>query len=139
MPTFSNSVDRADVDITRRLDFLPQQYWTTGLVPRPANDTFLNTAFPNPFNIANFAFLQTQNPVLYQDMSSNSFFTNNTISRAQLLRAFPQMNGVTIARVPDVTLKYHHLEISLTHRFTRAVQFTASYQYSSTQFPHFNQ
>ncbi|PYS59952.1 MAG: hypothetical protein DMF74_20020 [Acidobacteria bacterium] len=139
IPTFSNSVDPADVDITRRLDFLPQQYWTTGLVPRPANDTFLNTTFPNPFNIANFAFLQTQNPVLFQDMSSNSFFTNTTISRAQLLRAFPQMNGVTIARVPDVTLKYHHLEISLTQRFSRGVQFTASYQYASSQIRDFRQ
>ncbi|HEY3137341.1 MAG TPA: carboxypeptidase-like regulatory domain-containing protein [Blastocatellia bacterium] len=128
-----------DNQTTRRIDFLPQQYWVTGLVPNTANDTFLNTTVPNPFNIANFGFLQTQNPVLYQDMSTNGFFTSTTIRRSQLLRAFPHMNGVTIARVPDVSLKYHHMETSLTKRFSHGVQFSVSYQWASSQIKDFRQ
>jgi len=128
-----------DNQTSRRIDFLPQQYWATGLVPNTANDTFLNTTVPNPFNIANFAFLQTQNPLLYQDMSTNGFFTGTTIRRHQLLRAFPQMNNLTIARVPDVALKYHHMETSLTQRFSHGIQFTVSYQWASSQIRDFRQ
>ena len=128
-----------DNQTTSRIDFLPKQYWATGLAPNAANDTFLNTTVPNPFNISNFAFLQTQNPLLYQDMSTNGFFTSTTIRRHQLLRAFPQMNGVTIARIPDVALKYHHMEASLTKRFSHGIQFSTAYQWASSQIRDFRQ
>ncbi|MDQ3651021.1 MAG: carboxypeptidase-like regulatory domain-containing protein [Acidobacteriota bacterium] len=120
----------------RRLNPLPAQYWTTGLVRNAANETFLNQPFPNPFGIANFASLQTQNPLVYQDISTNGFFTNGTITRAQLLRQFPHMssgNGLRITRVPEVALKYHHFEGSLTQRLSRGVSFMASYQWASSQ------
>ena len=55
----------------------------------------LNTNVPNPYNIKNFASLQTTNPLLYGFMASNSFFTSTTIRKNQLLRPFPQMNGLT--------------------------------------------
>jgi hypothetical protein len=72
-------------------------------------------------------------------MSTNGFFTSTTIRRSQLLRAFPHMNGVTIARVPDVSLKYHHMETSLTKRFSHGVQFSVSYQWASSQIKDFRQ
>ena len=128
-----------DNQTTSRIDFLPKQYWVTGLAPNAANDAFLNATVPNPFNIANFAFLQTQNPLLYQDMSTNGFFTSTTIRRHQLLRAFPHMNGLTISRVPDVALKYHHMEASLTKRFSGGIQFTTAYQWASSQIRDFRQ
>jgi hypothetical protein len=135
----SVNTNPGDAQVTRRLDFLPQQYWATGLVPRPSNDAFLNTRVPNPFNISNFQFLQTQNPTLYQDMASNGFFTASTILRSQLLRAFPQMNGLFIAREADATLKYHHLETSFTRRLSHGIQLIASYQWASSQIRDFFQ
>jgi hypothetical protein len=129
-----------DNQTARRLDVLPQQYWSTGLVRNQANADFLNALVPNPFNIANFTFLQTQNPLLYQDMSTNSFFTSTTIRRHQLLRPFPlYSSGLNILRVPEVTLKYHHLETSLTQRFSQGASFTISYQWASSQVKDFLQ
>ncbi|HVF88109.1 MAG TPA: carboxypeptidase-like regulatory domain-containing protein [Pyrinomonadaceae bacterium] len=129
----------ADAQVTRRIDILPAQYYATGLVRDVARETALNQTFPNPFNISNFASLQTQNPLVYQDISTNGFFTSTTISRAQLLRQFPQINGLNVQRVPEVSLKYHHMETSLTQRLTRGVSFMATYQWASSQVKDFLQ
>src|SRR4029453_15834978 len=77
--------------------------------------------------------LQTQNPTLYQDMSTNGFFTSATIQRQQLLRAFPQMNGLIVRRLPVGELKYHHLEASLTKRLSNGTPFMTPYPWSSSQ------
>lgn len=120
----------------RRLSVLPQQYWSTGLVRNQANATFLTTNVRNPFNIANFSFLQTENPLAYQDFQSNGFLTNANIQRHQLLRPFSLYSagdGLRATRVPDVTLKYHHLETSLTKRFSQGISSTLSYTWGSSQ------
>ncbi|HKC89531.1 MAG TPA: hypothetical protein VKG02_26345, partial [Blastocatellia bacterium] len=81
----------------------------------------------------------TTNPTLYQDMSNNGFFTATTIQRQQLLRAFPQMNGLSVIRQPVGALKYHHLETSLTQRLSKGVTFIASYTWASSQVKDFFQ
>ncbi|HYT64959.1 MAG TPA: hypothetical protein VEL51_00970 [Vicinamibacterales bacterium] len=95
-----------DISLTQRLDYLPEQYWADGLVRNDAIANALNATVPNPFNIRNFEFLRTQNPVLYQDMATNGFFTATTRSVASLLRAYPHMNGVNNTRVPSAESKY---------------------------------
>ena len=84
-----------DIRINKRLDTLPAQYWATGNTRNDAIASNLNQNVTNPFYIANFASLQTSSPVLYQALASRSFFTSPTIRKNQLLRPFPQMNGLT--------------------------------------------
>jgi len=54
------------VRTTKKLDSLPAQYWATGNVRNDAIATNLNQNVPNPFLLANFASLQTSDPVTYQ-------------------------------------------------------------------------
>ncbi|MFN0121881.1 MAG: carboxypeptidase regulatory-like domain-containing protein, partial [Blastocatellia bacterium] len=66
--------DRIQVGL--RLDALPEQYWASGLIRNNNLANELNAQVRNPFNIANFAALQTSSPVIYADMLTNGFFTN---------------------------------------------------------------
>jgi len=109
---------------------LPGQYWADGNVRNNAVADYLNGTVPNPFDIRNFEFLRTANPVLYQDMASNGFFTSTTIRRHQLLRAFPHMatgDGLRDPRVPAGLSKYHHLELSLRQRAWQGIEYTVGY------------
>jgi hypothetical protein len=119
-----------DISLTKRLDVLPAQYWADGLVRNDDVANFLNGTVPNPFNIRNFEFLRSENPALYNDMASNSFFTNTTIQRQQLLRPFPQHatgDGLRNARVPLGESKYHHVEMSLQQRVWGGMSYTVAY------------
>lgn len=118
------------LSITRVLTALPGQHWADGNVRNNAVADYLNGLVPNPFNIRNFEFLRTQNPVLYQDMATNGFFTSTTIRRHQLLRAFPHMttgDGLRDTRVPEGLSKYHHLELSLRQRPWGGIEYTVGY------------
>jgi hypothetical protein len=115
------------IGLTRRLDPLPAQYWATGLIRNNALANDLNSTRPNPFLLSNFSALQTQNPVLYQDMSSNGFFTGTTRAKNQLLRPFPHANGSTLTRQPLGESKYHDLELTLTRRFSQGLSYQVSY------------
>jgi len=79
---------------------------------------------PNPYNINNFESLKTTNPVLYQRMSTNSFFTSSTVQRQQLLRPFSQFNNLTFAEVPLGKVKVHSLQVLGNRRFANG--FTAN-------------
>ncbi len=120
-----------NTNVTDRLDILPEQYWAKGLTRNNAVAADLNSTLPNPFNINNFASLATSNPTVYNDMKTNSFFTNTTISKAQLLRLYPQANGLTNGRSPDGESKYYDLEISVTKRLSQGYSFMASYMWTS--------
>ncbi len=84
-----------NIRISKKLDALPAQYWATGTARNDAIASNLNQNVTNPFYIANFASLQASNPLLYQALASRSFFTSPTIRKNQLLRPFPEMNGLT--------------------------------------------
>ncbi len=119
-----------NISLTRRLDFLPESFWADGLARNDTIANYLNGTVPNPFNIANFDFLRTQNPVLYNDMANNGFFTSTTIRRHQLLRAYPQMatgDGLRNVRVPDGRSRYHHVELSLQQRLSKGIEYTVAY------------
>jgi hypothetical protein len=116
-----------NMTLTQRLNFLPEQYWADGNVRNDVIPAFLDGTVPNPFNIANFEFLRTTNPVLYNDMATNGFFTATTIRRHQLLRAFPHMNGLQNARVPLGKSRYDHVEMSLQQRLLGGIEYTVAY------------
>ena len=107
--------------ITIREDFLPEQYWSSGNVRDTSANDFLTQNVPNPFNISNFASLQTTDPHLYQRMPGYTVFTPTDIQRHRLLRAFPHMNtgpGLRYLDQPLGVIKAHTLEVVLKKRYT---------------------
>jgi Carboxypeptidase regulatory-like domain len=117
----------SDISLTRRLNYLPEQYWADGNTRNDAVASFLDGTVPNPFNIREFEFLRAVDPVLYNDMATNGFFTGTTIRRHQLLRAYPHMNGLQNTRVPDGKSRYDHVEMSLQQRLIGGLEYTVAY------------
>lgn len=115
-----------DVGISQALNNVPEQYWADGLVRNDAIATNLNANVTNPFQLANFAGLKDSNPVLYQDLSTKSFFTSSTIRKSQLLLPFPHMSGVT-GTVPKGKVRTDALEITFERRFTDGFNFYIGY------------
>src|SRR5439155_13073063 len=114
------------------------QYWAAGTTRNQAVDDDLQTNVPNPFNIKNLTVLQQSDPKLYQYLSTQSFFTATTIRKNSLLRAFPQMNGLSGLR-PGVNygdalgyLWYHDLQVQFERRFSRGFQTSVLYTYAAS-------
>ena len=115
------------VKTTKKLDSLPAQYWATGSVRNDAIATSLNQNVPNPFLLANFASLQTSDPVTYQALASRSFFTSTTIRKNQLLRPFSQMNGLSQSFTPLGESTNHSIEAVFQRRFAQGFTFNAAF------------
>jgi len=120
----------------QKIDYLPQRYWAAGTTRNQAVDDDMNRNLPNPFNIKNLSALQTSAPLLYKYLSAQAFFTNTTIRKSQLLRAFPQMNGLSGLR-PGVDFddarggnRFHDLELLFERRFARGLQTSVMYTYA---------
>jgi len=131
----------AKIPVNQPVNVLPEQYWATGSARVAAVDNDMNTNGPNPFHISNLTSLQTSQPVLYNFLRTQGFFTSSTIRKHQLLRAFPHMPGLAGLR-PGVEFgdvmggnKYHDLEVLVQKRYSQglhtAVMYT--YAYSETQ------
>ncbi len=128
--------------VLERLNYLPQQYWTTGMVRDQVNDNYLNTNLPNPFNIQNLSALQATNPTLYRYMSGNSFFTGANMSRQQLLRKYPMYgtggNGLRAFGRPGEGsrtgyMTYHDMELMVERRMTKGFQTSFMYTYAGSR------
>jgi hypothetical protein len=118
--------DRVNID--QPINGLPGQYWSTGSTRNEANASLLNQNLANPFNIRNFESLRTTDPLVYQDMSTNSFFTNTVIARNRLLRPFPHItNNLINRRSPVGEAKTHSLELSAEKRFSNGFNFYFGY------------
>ncbi|MCL4402459.1 MAG: TonB-dependent receptor, partial [Acidobacteria bacterium] len=118
-----------NISIGHKLDYLPQQYWADGLARNDTIANAMNSNVTNPFYLGNFAALEESNPLVYQDMSTQGFFKSKTIRRAQLLRAFPQMNGVTNNTTPAGYTKDHEVQVSFEKRFSQGFNFNFGYTY----------
>ncbi len=124
------------IPVTQNIAFLPQQHWATGNVRRQALDDDLNTNLPNPFNISNLASLQTSNPAIYNYLRTQGFFTGANIRKQQLLRAYPNMNGLSGLR-PGTNFsdalgrnRYHDMQFLLEKRFAKGLQSSVMYTYA---------
>jgi hypothetical protein len=115
------------VPVSRTMQPLPEKYWADGLVRNNTIATDLNSNLPNPFRLSNLAFLQTQDPVAYQNLSTLGYFTSATIAKNRLLRAFPQVNGLTNNRFPLGSAFSNSLELSFQRRFAGGFNLNAGY------------
>ncbi len=113
--------------VTQRLDYLPEQYWATGLVRNNAVATEMNRNVTNPFYIRNFEALRTSHPDVYRYLSTLGTFTSPIIQKNRLLRPFPHMNGLYDAAAPIGKARSHALEVNFQRRFANGVSLNASY------------
>jgi hypothetical protein len=121
-----------NLGVDKNLRPLPEKYWASGLVRNEAISNDLNRSVTNPFFIGNLPELQKQDPLLYQQLSTLGFFTSRTISKNQLLRAFPHMTGLTMQATPIGKNKYHAMQVRFDKRFSRGWTFNTHYEYSHT-------
>lgn len=115
------------LSVSQNLNALPEEYWATGQMRNDAVASNLTTNVKNPFSIANFASLATENPLVHQNLSSSSFFRSGTIGKATLLRPFPHMTGLTKALIPAGKVRTDELNLSFERRFARGLGFNFMY------------
>ncbi len=120
-----------DLGVTKRLDALPGSNWSTGLVRNNTNNNALTANVTNPFYIGNFSSLQSSSPALYAYMSTLAFYSSKTIQVNQLLRPFPQMNGLNELDDPLGRDRIKALELDFTRRFSRGFNLNASWSWLS--------
>lgn len=114
------------------LSYLPANYFAFGNSRNIDAQNAMNANVPNPFNIKYFSDLKNTNPALYADMSNNGFFTSSTIQMNKLLRAFPQMNGITNTAIPVGLAKTNSLMVNLNRRFAGGFTLNVGYTMMST-------
>lgn len=113
-----------------KLDALPAQYWNTTMVRNNTLASNMTQNVTNPFNIKNFASLQTSSPALYQQMSTLGFFTGSTIQKNVLLRPDPQFSSLNTYQY-DGKAKNNSLQVNFQRRLSKGFNLTANYTYSS--------
>jgi hypothetical protein len=118
------------ISLQTRTDYLPQQFWATGLVRNDTIANNLNSNVTNPFYIANLN--QADFPALvWADMQTNSFFTSPTIRKHQLLRnGTPQNtggNGLRNTKDFDYFTRTHEIQLSFEKRFSAGWNLSTSY------------
>ncbi len=123
------------VELSIRQDYLPQQYWIPGSLNTrdAATQTLLTANVTNPYTLANFAALRTTNPVLYQRMSNNGFFTATTTQRNRLLRPFSQINNLSFSNLPLGEVKVHSLQVNANRRFSGGFTANAAMSFNSSR------
>jgi hypothetical protein len=121
------------VPLNHRIDYLPQQYWATGMTRQQNVDNYLNETVLNPYYIANLAPLQESNPLAYNYLSGVSFFSQQRVARNRLLRPFNILNNTT-GPLPDGyirgTNRYHDLQLQFERRFSSGFQTSVMYTYA---------
>jgi hypothetical protein len=121
-----------DVNISMDMNAVPSEYWWRGNNRNTAVSTYLDGGVTNPFRLStNFPTLATDNPALHADMSGQSFFTNSTVSRAQMLKLFPAMTGLTWGSAPVGRVRTHGVEAAFNRRFSRGL--STNFAYTGTK------
>ncbi len=115
------------ISLSQSLSPLPEQFWASGTVRNDSIANNLNANVTNPFLLSNFAALRQSAPIIYQDMSTQGFYTSSTIRKSSLLRAFPQMNGVTNSAVPLGRVTTAELHIVVDRRFSKGLSANFGY------------
>jgi hypothetical protein len=115
------------ISISQTVSALPAEYWSPGMTRNDPNTSNLTANVANPFYLPNLAGLQTSDPLIYQYISTLSFFTSRTIQKNLLLRPFPQMNGLTNTTAPLGKARTDELDIYFQKRFSRGFNLNVSY------------
>jgi hypothetical protein len=116
------------LSMTRREDYLPEEYWNKSNVRDLTQQNLLQTNVTNPFRLSVFAPLQQSNPALYSRLQNNAFFTASTVQLNRLLRGpYPQYNGINFSNLPIGENRTHGVEVNFTRRFSKGWALSAAY------------
>lgn len=122
--------------VEKQYSALPQQYWATGSVRNTAVDSNLQTNVPNPFNVSNFASLETSNAMLYNYLRTQSLFTASTIRKQALLRPYPLMGTDFRSQKSFEDSKgygwYRDLQVQFERRFSKGFQSSVMYTWTKS-------
>jgi hypothetical protein len=122
----------------QRIDYLPAQYWATGLTRRQDIDDWLNTNLPNPFRLTALPGVQSKLPAAtYNWLINQGFFNSTNIRRNVLLRGpYLHMNGLNGLRPGQeyenkAKTVYHDVQIQLDKRFAKGLTYQVNYTWAT--------
>lgn len=117
----------SSLQVTKGFAYTPASFYAGGQQPNTAPSALLSSKINNPFLISNYRSLQSSNPAAYNLMSLNSYFTQSQIPLSNLVRAYPQMSGLSL----NQSLGESHFEellVTLTRRYSRGLTLMGSLQ-----------
>ena len=106
------------IEITRNINALPQQYWSTLPVRDDANNNYLGANIKNP---------------LYNLVPGNtqSIYTGTNTSRQTLLSPFPAFGSNAINSTENTGYSwYHSMQVSIQKRFAKGYTVVGSYTFA---------
>ncbi len=105
-----------DLAVTRNLNFVPRSFLGDTPATDTAANTFLGGTVPNPFRnlLPN---------------TGSPFNTATTITRAQLLMAFPQFTGFPTQEYNGEN-RYNSIQLQAQKRFSKSLSFTGTYTWT---------
>lgn len=123
----------------RTVSYLARQYWATGNARNAAAGNEMLRQVPNPFYIGNFSQAAAASQTAVQYLSGTALFSSRTIAKHTLLRAYPNMNGLS-GMLPGTTvgessgrIRYHDLQVLLERRFTSGFHSSVMYTYAASR------
>jgi hypothetical protein len=121
-----------NISMGKNYTYTPSSFYAGGSQPNSAPATLLNSQITNPFAIANFSGLQSSNPAAYNLMTLNGEYAAQTISLSTLVRAYPQMSGLSLNQ-PIGETKYQLVEFIVNHRYSQGLSLMGSLQLTKDQ------
>jgi hypothetical protein len=122
-----NIARTSHLQLTKGFAYTPASFYTGGQQPNTAPNALLSSKINNPFLISNYSSLQSSNPVVYNMMSLNSYFTQAQIPLSDLVRSNPQMSGLSLNQSLGES-HFQELLITLTRRYSRGLTVMGSLQ-----------
>lgn len=122
-----NIARTTDLQVNKSESFTPESFYAGGEQPNTAPNSLLNSQITNPFALANFSGVASSNPAAYNLMSHSSYYGAALISISNLVRAYPQMSGLTLG-LPLGASNFEELLINLTHRYSHGFTLMATLQ-----------
>jgi hypothetical protein len=110
--------------------FTPAQFYTGGFQPNSLYNSLLGQNVPNPFLISNFSGVASSNPAGYNIMAHSTYYTGAQTSLSNLVRAYPQMTGLTLNE-PIGESKFQELQVNVTRRYDQGLTLTAGLQFNN--------
>jgi len=117
------------LQVNKNSAFTPASFYSNAQQPNTVPNAVLSSQITNPFAIGNFSGLAGSNAAAYNMMSLNPYFTQQKISIGNLVRANPQMSGLSFNQSNGET-HFQEALVTLTRRFNRGLTVMASIQFN---------
>jgi hypothetical protein len=122
-----NIATTSDIQVTKSQAYPPSSFYAGGQQPNTAPAGLLNSQIPNPFLLSNFSGIAASNPAAYNLMSLSNYFTSKNISVGSLVRAYPQMSGLSLYQ-PLGQSHFQEILINLNRRYSNGLTVMATLQ-----------